>query len=202
MKKAIKLSLVSLASYLISMIFTVNLTAKPIEYTLDKSHSRLGFNVIHMGLSNVYGEFLEFDIDFKWDEKKPSKSKISGSAKVNSIFTKNTKRDSHLKSPDFFDIQTYPTIAFKSTKITKKNNQYFFEGLFTMKNITKKIKTPITIRGPIEVNGKKIIAISGSHTINRFDYNVKWNKFFDKKGLVVGKDVEMVMDLELVESSN
>ena len=74
MKKAIKLSLVSLASYLISMIFTVNLTAKPIEYTLDKSHSRLGFNVIHMGLSNVYGEFLEFDIDFKWDEKKPSKS--------------------------------------------------------------------------------------------------------------------------------
>lgn len=165
--------------------------AQPKTYQVDGTHSRVGFSVTHLQLSEVEGRFGEYEGTIKWDAEKPAKSKIEFTVKADSIDTDNDRRDGHLKSPDFFDTAKYPTLTFETTSVEPlSGDKYALTGDLTMHGVTKRVTLPATIRGPVDAmgNGKMSLGFSTSFKVNRIDYGVGagWKGGSDK---VVGHDV-------------
>lgn len=163
-------------SLLLAALLTVGQTwAEPVSYPVDGAHSRVGFTVTHLQLSEVDGWFDNFSGTVNWDEKDPSKSKIAFSVKATSIDTGNEKRDGHLKSDDFFAVEKFPTLSFTSTSVKKlSDNKYSLVGDLTIHGVTKRVTLPATIKGPVDAfgNGKKILGFDSRFKINRIDYGV------------------------------
>lgn len=170
------------------------------EYSVDKDHSNVGFQVRHM-LSKVNGEFTDFESNFIFDDKKIEDSKGTFVVKTASINTRNQKRDDHLRSPDFFDSKKFPEMTFKSKKVTKAGDKNFkLEGDLTIKGVTK----PVTFDGEylgIEKDpwGNTRAAFTAKTKINRKDYGLNWNKTLESGGLLVGDDVEISLNVEAVQ---
>lgn len=166
-------------------------------YEVDPVHADVAFTVRHLVISNVRGQFKDFTANILFDEKDPSKSSFSGTIKTASLDTGNEKRDGHLKSADFFDVEKYPEITFKSSKIEKSGDDYVATGTLTIRGVSKQIRLPFTVSGPIQdPRGNKKIGIEASTTINRHDYNVSWNEKLDSGGVVVGEDVKITLNAE------
>lgn len=166
-------------------------------YEVDPVHADVAFTVRHLVISNVRGQFKDFTANILFDEKDPSKSSFSGTIKTASLDTGNEKRDGHLKSAEFFDVEKYPEITFKSSKIEKSGDGYVATGTLTIRGVSKQIRLPFTVSGPIQdPRGNKKIGIEASTTINRFDYNVSWNEKLDSGGVVVGEDVKITLNAE------
>lgn len=166
-------------------------------YKIDKAHSRIGFSVKHMVISTVRGEFSEYDASVVFDEKDVTKSTLEGTIKVASINTNNERRDGHLKGADFFDVENYPEIKFKSSKVEKKGDKYVMHGDITMRGVTKHIDIPFTIVGTVTDPGGNIrIGIEAELTINRKDFGVSWHKTLDNGGLVVSDEVKIELFFE------
>ena len=168
------------------------------KWTLDKSHTNIGFSITHMKISEVYGEFTEFEGEVISTSDDFDGSKVSFSAQVASIDTKNEKRDQHLQSDDFFNAAEYPEIRFEG-KILKEGNDYFLAGDFTIRDITEEVKFDVRYNGTIDAwNGKKAgFKITG--TIDRFDYNLKWGRTIESGGLIVSREVTISCNVELDE---
>lgn len=168
------------------------------KWTLDKSHTNIGFSITHMKISEVYGEFREFEGEVISTSDDFDGSKVSFSAQVASIDTKNEKRDQHLQSDDFFNAAEYPEIRFEG-KILKEGNDYFLAGDFTIRDITEEVKFDVRYNGTIDAwNGKKAgFKITG--TIDRFDYNLKWGRTIESGGLIVSREVTISCNVELDE---
>lgn len=143
-------------------------------YNFDKAHSNIGFRVLHMGLAEVPGNFTDFTGTINYDGADVTKSSVEFSAKVTSVNTGVQPRDNHLRTADFFEVEKYPDMMFKSTRIEKKgNNQFIAHGDFTLKGVTKQIALPVTINGYLkDQRGNVKIGISALTTINRSDYGV------------------------------
>ena len=124
-------------------------------YVLDLSHASVGFCAKHLVISTVCGRFKEFDSTIILDESDITKSSWTGTIKTASITTDNEKRDEHLKGVDFLDVQKYPEISFKSSKIEKKGEGYVANGTLTMRGVSKDVSIPFTLNGPIEAFGSK-----------------------------------------------
>ncbi|MDP2361755.1 MAG: YceI family protein [bacterium] len=170
------------------------------SYTLDGSHSDVNFTVSHMMISKVRGSFEDFQVDIKLDAADLAKSSVSAVIQAASISTTNEKRDEHLRSADFFETDTYPTITFTSRKIAKKGEQWVATGDYTMHGVTKSIDLPFTLSGPIKDPwGGTRIGIETGLTINRQDYGLSWSNMMDGGGLVVGNDVTIEIHLEAVK---
>ncbi len=166
-------------------------------YTIDKAHSRIGFSVKHLMVSTTRGEFKDYAGEWKVDLKDLSKSSIDIVIQVASIDTAEPKRDEHLRTGDFFDAAKFPTITFKSTKIARKGDGYEAFGDLTIKDVTKKVVIPFALNGPLDTSwGFTAIGVEGGLTINRQDYNVKYNQLLDNGGLVVGNEVKIDFVLE------
>lgn len=174
------------------------------NWKLDKSHSKLGFSVTHMMVTETEGTFKMFDgtVSSKSDMDF-NDAKIDFTADASSINTNDEKRDGHLKSSDFFDVATYPTITFKSTsmKADPKSGKtaYIVEGDLTMHGVTKKVKfTAIgaakTIKDPYG-NIKNGFKVKGK--INRKDFNLTWNAVLEAGGVAVSEEVELSFNIEL-----
>lgn len=161
-------------------------------YTIDPNHTSFGFVVKHMMISNVPGEFDKFDGTITYSPTDLANSKADITIDVSSINTRIEKRDTHLKSPDFFDAAKFPTITFVSTKFTPTA----ITGNLTMKGVTKEITVPVTIAGPVDEMGHQAIGITGSVTVNRQDYGINWNKTLDQGGLAVSNDVAINISIE------
>jgi polyisoprenoid-binding protein YceI len=171
-------------------------------YELDPAHSRVGFSVRHMMLSDVEGSFGEFSGKIELDGTDVAQLKASGVVKAASINTENKDRDAHLRSPDFFDAAKYPEITFQSRNVEKRGGQYVLLGDLTMHGVTKEIPLTITMAGPIaDMMGKSRIAVKASATINRQDFGVKWSKTLDNGGLVVGDEVNIAISTEAVQQA-
>ena len=169
------------------------------SWDIDKSHSEVGFAVKHMVLSTVTGKFTDFSGEVNFDPDNLSDSKIKGVVKVVSITTENERRDNHLKSADFFDAENYPEIVFESTKISKKDDGYVAAGNLTIRDVTREVEIPFKVSGPIsDSRGNTRIALEGRTTINRQEYNVKWDKTMDNGGLIAGNEVDLILRAELV----
>lgn len=170
------------------------------KYMLDKAHTKIGFTVRHMMLSNVDGEFTDYDGEILFDEADPTKSKVNVTINVASINTGNEKRDKHLKSPDFFNAKEFPTITFKSKEVKKTADGFVAIGDLTIHGVTKEVSFPFTLAGPLNVMGHKRFGASAELTINRQDFGVKWNKNLDNGGLVVSDDVKIRLEVEAVQA--
>lgn len=181
------------------MVFATAFAAD--KYVPDPAHTNIGFQVKHMVITTVSGNFSDYTYSFMYDEKNPENSTVKATIKTASINTDNEKRDQHLRSGDFFDAEKYPEIVFESTKIMKKGDGYVAKGKITMRGVTKEIELPFKITGIIKDPwGNTKMGVESRLTINRQEYNVNWNNTLDTGGLVVSDEVDIILDLQLQKS--
>ncbi len=167
-------------------------------WNLDKAHSSVTFTVRHMVISEVTGSFKDYTITLKSGKDDFSDAQVESTIKVASINTENTMRDNHLKSDDFFNAEKFPDIHFKSTSFEKVgDNKYKITGDLTIRDVTKQVTFDATLNGTLKTNRGVLAAWKATTTINRFDYNLKWNRALETGGLVVGQDVTITLNLEL-----
>lgn len=166
------------------------------KYVIDAVHSNIGFSVKHLGISRVKGTFKTFSGFLLVDEKNLANCSVEVEIRADSISTDNEKRDTHLKSPDFFDVAQFPVLTFKSKKITKTKSGYVATGSFTMHGVTKEIRLPFTYQLVTDPWKKKRIGVDTGLTLNRQDYGVKWSNTMDSGGLVVANDVKVELAIE------
>ena len=161
---------------------TVN--AQETKWGFDKTHSKIQFDVAHMVISEVSGQFQEYEGTVTTSTEDFSDAKIDFSIDVKSIDTDNGDRDKHLRSPDFFDVEQYPKIIFKSTKMKKVGkNQYKLTGNFTLHGVTKEITLDAKYGGTVKDpygNVKAGFKITG--VTNRTDFGLKYNSVMDSGG--------------------
>lgn len=192
MNKSLKiLSIALLAIMLIAATKYVSTT-----WTLDKAHSNINFEVRHY-FTPVDGTFHEYNAIIVFDPANLKESMVDVEIMVNSIDTKNEKRNAHLKTADFFNAEKYPKIIFKSTKIESKgNNKFVAHGDLTIKGVTKKIEMPFTLLGVMDnPKGGKIAGISSEFEIDRNVYGVGTGNWVSDA--IVGKTVTAKLNLEL-----
>ncbi|MFQ5628974.1 MAG: TraB family protein [bacterium] len=168
------------------------------DYRIDPAHSRVGFSVKHMVISNVKGNFKEFSGNIIYDEADISKSSVEVKIMTASIDTDNERRDNHLRSDDFFNAENFPKITFVSKKIDKTDNGFVAVGDLTIRDVTKEIELPFEILGKIKTQRGTRIGIHAEVQINRQEYNVKYSRALDTGGLVVSDEVKIEIDLEAV----
>ena len=169
------------------------------KWTIDPTHSEVGFKVKHMMFTNVKGLFNDYsaEIDFNDDLKEAN---LQFEAKINSIFTNNTDRDNHLKSADFFDAEQYPTLNFKSTKIEGNGSEYEITGYLTIKGITKPVTLNAEFSGLMtDPWGNTKVGLNLDGKINRKDFGLTYNAALETGGVLVGEDVKLNAEIQLVE---
>jgi polyisoprenoid-binding protein YceI len=175
--------------------------AGPNTWTIDPAHSTMGFVVRHMMVSNVHGRFGKTTGTVTYDGKDVSSVVADVTIDTTSITTDNEKRDAHLKSPDFFDVAAFPTITFKSKQVQKgAAGKFKVIGDLTMHGVTKEVT--LDVEGPsqpIVAQGATRIGATATTTLNRQDYGVKWSRNIDGGGVVVGDEVKITLELELVK---
>lgn len=168
------------------------------KWVIDKSHSNVKFSVTHLVVSEVEGSFKMFDGNMENTKTDFSDAKINFTVDVNSINTENEMRDKHLKSDDFFNAEKFPAMKFQSTSFTPAGgNKYKLAGNLTIRDVTKPVVFDVTFGGTALNMGKTKAGFKAKTTINRFDYNLKWDKATEAGGLVVSKDVELVVNVEM-----
>lgn len=183
---------------LLAVIFTASISAQT-KWVADKAHSKVQFSVVHMVISDVTGNFKNFNVDVETQGDDFSTAKIMFTADVNSINTENEGRDKHLKSDDFFNAEKFPQIKFVGKAMTKNGDgKYKLAGDFTMRDVTKQIVLDVAFRGMVsDGRGGTKAGFKITGEVNRFDYGLKWNGLIETGGLAVGKTVSMIIDLEL-----
>ena len=173
------------------------LPASATTYTIDLSHSNVDFTIRHL-IANVRGSFGAFEGTIVMDAD-PAKSSVDFTIQAKSIDTANEQRDGHLRSPDFFDVEKYPTITFKSTAVKKTGDKaYEVTGPLTMRGVTKVVTLPVTFLGEVKDPwGNTKAGFSIATTINRQEFGVSWNKALDQGGFVLGDEVKVEINLEV-----
>jgi polyisoprenoid-binding protein YceI len=182
----------------LAMLMAVTATSvRAATYELDNSHSSIGFGVKHMVVTTTKGEFTDYTGGFEYDAADPSSLKASATIKVASVNTRNEKRDDHLRNEDFFDSAKYPEITFVSTSAEKVGDEVVLTGDLTIKGVTKQIKLPLAVNGPVtDPWGNVRVGLEGKTKINRQDFGLTWNKILDNGGLAVGDDVTLDIVIE------
>lgn len=184
----------------VAVALTVPVTAFAGEWEIDPAHSSATFSIRHMMVSNVRGQFNKISGTVNLDEKNISRSTAEATIDASTIDTNEAKRDAHLKSADFFDVEKYPTITFKSTKVAKAGkNKLKVTGDLTMHGVTKPVV--LDVEGPFppmkDPYGNIKSGLSATTTIKRKDFGLNWNAALEAGGVVVGDEVKITLDLEL-----
>jgi len=170
------------------------------SYAIDSAHSDVSFKVRHL-VSKTSGQFTEFDGSITADFENLKTSSVEFTIQAASIDTKNANRDKHLRSPDFFDVEKYPTISFVSEKIVKSGASSFaVAGTLTMHGVSKKVTLPVTYLGEVKDPwGNTKAGFELETTIDRKDYGIVWNKALDSGGAILGDEVEITINLEVLK---
>lgn len=187
---------------LVAALFMVAiLQAQTTNWGFDKSHSNVRFAVSHMVISEVEGNFSEFEGSVHASKSDFSDAKVKFSIVVNSINTADEKRDAHLKNEDFFHTDKYPTITFDSKSMKKvAEGKYKLTGDFTMMGVTKSTTLDVKYNGTVADpwgNTKAGFKITG--TVDRTEWGLKYNSTMDTGGLMIGEDVAIVCNIELIK---
>ena len=170
-------------------------------YTIDKGHSEVGFQIRHM-VGKVRGRFTDFGGTIQADPAKPETAKVDFTIKAASINTDNERRDGHLRNADFFDVEKYPEITFKSDKVVAKSKEEFdVHGQLTMHGVTKPVVLPVKLLGVGKGRRGELLGLEINTTLNRKDYGIVWNRVLDTGGLSLGEDVAVNIALEAEESA-
>jgi polyisoprenoid-binding protein YceI len=164
-------------SLLVLLITVTPFFAAVTKYDIDAAHSNIGFSIpIAGGLSHVRGKFNEFTVTIVYDDKDVAKSSVDAVIKASSIDTGIQKRDDHLRNPDFFDVEKYPEITFKSSRIEKKGKDFIAHGTFSMHGVSKEIAIPFKVNGVNrdEKTGKTVLGATARTTVNRREFGINY----------------------------
>lgn len=183
-------------------IFATGLNAQT-KWNFDPAHTVIEFEVSHMVITDVTGKFHSFQGEVTSKNEDFSDSKVSFQIDAASINTENEKRDGHLKSPDFFDVENHPKITFESKSMKKvSGNKYKLTGMFTMNGVSKEITLDAIFNGVARDpwgNTKAGFKVTGS--IDREEYGLTWNTPLDNGNLLVGTEVTLICRVQLVKAN-
>ena len=170
-------------------------------WQIDRAHSDIFFTVRHMVITKVRGRFLKWDGTLVLDEQDLSKSRVEVSIDAASISTSDEKRDGHLRSADFLDAEKFPKLTFKSTRVEKvSGDRLKVTGDLTIRDVTKSVTLDVEQLGKAKDPwGNNKIAFNGKVAIQREEFGAKWNQALEAGGVLVGKQVDI--DLELQASA-
>jgi polyisoprenoid-binding protein YceI len=170
-------------------------------WSIDPTHSEIGFKVKHMMFTNVSGKFNAFVATIENEDDNFETSKISFTAETASVDTNNTDRDGHLRSAEFFEADVYPKLSFVSTSIQKKSgNDYEIHGDLTIKDVTKNIVLETEYSGLMTDpwgNIKAGLSIIGK--INRKDFGLTWNAALETGGVLVGEEIKLASEIQFIK---
>ena len=169
-------------------------------YSVDPDHSTVSFKVKHL-LSKTQGQFKTFEGAFDFEAGKPETWSSSGTIQTASIDTNVAERDKHLKSPDFFEVEKFPAIEFRTTAVKDATDTSAkVEGVLKMHGIEKPVVLDVTIGGVAKDPwGNTRAAFTAVTKINRKDFGINWNKALDAGGVLVGEEVEIILEIEGIE---
>ncbi|MDQ2871246.1 MAG: YceI family protein [Acidobacteriota bacterium] len=170
--------------------------AAPETFSFDKGHSLVGFRIRHF-VSKVEGRFRDYDGTISLDRQNPAASRVDVTIQAASIDTGSENRDKDLRSANFFDVEKFPTISFKSTKVAPKGKDaYDVTGDFTMHGITKTITIPVRHGGFARAGKVEKAGFEVAFTLDRKEYGITWNRTVDAGGVMLGDDVEINIQVE------
>jgi polyisoprenoid-binding protein YceI len=188
-------------------MMTVSTTATSIPdyvagtWTIDPVHSEVGFSVRHMMVSKVRGRFNTFSGEIVTGEN-PLNSSVTAEIDLASIITGNEQRDQHIRSADFFEVETYPTMTYRSTGVRAEGDGYTLDGELTLKGVTKSV--PLTLElngfGPDPFGGTRA-GFTATGEINRRDFNVSFSAPMQNGGVVVSDKITLNLEIEAVLAS-
>jgi polyisoprenoid-binding protein YceI len=172
----------------------VSAFAQSSSWTIDKNHSQVNFGISHMTVSTVRGSISGVTGTVVWDDKDPTKSSVEATIDTTTVTTNNEARDKHLKSPDFFNVEKYPTMTFKSTSVTGASGNLKVTGDLTLNGVTKSVT--LDVDGPTApakgMGGKMVTGFSATGKLKRSDFNFGSEKF----SAVIGDEVKFTIDVE------
>ena len=169
-------------------------------WDLDPAHSEIEFAVRHMMVTTVRGQFHKFAVAANFDEAHPELSTIEAHIDASSIDTGMDARDTHLRSPDFFDAAKFPELVFRSSGIKKVGDAYTIEGDLTMHGQTRPVTLDAEIGGIVpDMRGGRRAGFSASTKISRKEWGLTWNGALESGGVLVGDDVKITMDVAVVQ---
>jgi polyisoprenoid-binding protein YceI len=182
--------------------FATNGAHHPMTWTLDPAHSSVTFSVKHMMVTTVRGTMNIKDFELAFDPDDLAGSSVRVSLDAASIDTAQEQRDGHLRSPDFLDIEKYPTIDFVSTKIEPDGEDYKVHGELTIHGITRPVVLDAEYAGSVRnMQGGTSAGFSAITKINREDFGLTWNVALEQGGWLVGKDIKVEIDLEVLSAA-
>jgi polyisoprenoid-binding protein YceI len=178
-------------------------TATTTAWNIDPAHSVAEFKVKHMMIANVKGQFSKVSGALFLDESDLASSRVEASIEATSIHTRDEQRDAHLKSPDFFDVEKFPTLHFKSKSIgIVRDGELTVEGDLTIRGVTRNVR--FAVEGPTppakDPWGNTRVAVSATTKINRKDFGLTWNAALETGGILVGDEVTITLDVEFVKA--
>jgi polyisoprenoid-binding protein YceI len=170
-------------------------------WEFDRAHTNIGFSAKHMMVSTVRGRFESFAGVVDLNEPNPADSHVDVSIDASSVNTNEPRRDGHLKSADFFDVEKYPTITYKSTKVEKlSGDTYRVTGDLTIKDVTREVPLDVTFEGESRgMQSERRAGFTITTSINRKDFELNWNVALEAGGWLVGDTVKIEIDAEVFE---
>lgn len=187
---------------MLSAALTLSSFALASTWEIDTAHAAGNFSVKHMMLVSVNGTLGDVTGKVEMDDKDITKSKLEASIDLKGINTRQAKRDDHLRSADFFDVEKFPALTFKSTKIEKgEGNKLKVTGDLSMHGVTKSVVLDGELAAEVAnpFSGAKTRGFSGTTTLNRKDFGLNWNKVLEAGGMLVGEDVKVTVEAEIVK---
>ncbi len=181
---------------LLALVLLTGAAFAQTTWNIDKAHSKIGFSVIHMVVSETEGNFKDFDGKVVSKNADFDGADVDFTAKVASIDTDNENRDKHLKSPDFFDAEKFPDVTFKGV-LSKAGGKYQLKGKLTLKDVTKDVAFDVTYGGSVDTGKGMKAGFKLTGKINRQDYNLKWANKMQDGNAVVSDEVTLNIKIEL-----
>lgn len=185
----------------LALMLTAGMT-QAATWSFDKAHSSVGFSVRHMVISKTIGNFDDFEGVMEFDGENVASGTVELTVQMASIDTDDEKRDGHLKTGDFFDVEKYPTMTFKSTKISNvKGSSFQMVGILTLKGVSKEVTFDCEFNGTlVDPWGNTRAGFSAETEINRQDFNVSFSKILDNGGLMVSDMVTINLEMEAIQA--
>ena len=170
------------------------------NYTIDASHSAVGFAVRHMVVAKTRGRFTKFSGSFAFDAENPAASHVAVTIDVASIDTHDAQRDGHLRSPDFFDAENHKEITFKSKRVEGKGADLKVIGDLTIRGVMHEVTLDVEYAGGgKDPWGNERAGFAAKTSLNRKDYGLSWNAALETGGVLVGEKVEIEIDVEAIK---
>jgi polyisoprenoid-binding protein YceI len=173
-------------------------SAQAERYEIDTAHSNVDFVVRHLGVTNVRGSFARFTGHVLLDEADITQSGVDVTIDAASIDTRNERRDAHLRSADFFEVESFPTLVFRGRRVERAGDGLVLVGDLTIRDVTREVRIPFQVTGPVSMGeGRKRVGAEGSVRVNRFDYGLRWNRLTEAVQ-VVADEVRIELSISAV----